>query len=208
MRVVKKCDDAQFQYDWLMAIPSWLRPSGLEIYNGALSYDFIDGQTPRDYYDVWLMMKQDVWGGMGLTVDRNQYCSYVAGLTDDNMSRVLRIIDKSELTSVTRCHGDLTLYNCIETVENDLVLFDPNDCHGLPCQELDESKLLQSLDGFDYVHKGLPPLTHTIMFDCRKVHWALLITHYIRMLRHPDKISNVSQSFARERIKSIMEWIT
>lgn len=220
LRMVKNCPDATHQFAWLMKLPDYMRPPNLRWHEGAeanplneYSYDYVEGHHPRNWLTVWRIMDIYVWcGSEHLKYSQHEYCEYMRMIMIKLCNPAdavcyegfLDIIMKAELTPVARCHGDLTLYNVIMRKHHGMVLIDPGHCRGLPCRELDESKLMQSIDGFDVIHKGLPPACVIPKFQARKVHWALLATHYIRMLRH---VQDESLAFAYNRIAQIKEMI-
>src|SRR6266478_5059826 len=152
MRVVKTCQDANAQVKWFDSVRDGYKPKDIvsQLPN-QYSYKFVIGHAPRDPMAVWLDAGYAIWDGVEtLPMDRRAYIDYVESIEPHDC---FDLIDTKRLTPVHNCHGDLTLYNCIEQPHDSKIIFlDPGNCRGLPCKELDEAKILQSCDGFDTVH--------------------------------------------------------
>lgn len=93
----------------------------------------------------------------------------------------------SEFHPVNLVHGDATLCNFVVGVNGTTTAIDPGQHRGLCCREIDEAKLLQTDCGWDYIrHNQCSPLDRAdAYFEIRRVHQLLLITHFVRLLRHP-----------------------
>jgi hypothetical protein len=214
MRITKQCNDARDQYMWLKSIPKCAPKNLLLVKGNTIEYDFIDGHHPRDWKDVHDEMIGIWHHGINkrLDMDGDSYIEYVVkraielGLERKRIEKALSCIVKDPLTQVTFCHGDLTLYNVLKT-QDGIVLIDPGNPRGLPCQEIDEAKIMQSLDGFDCVYRNLPQANIVPTFPARKVHWALLLSHYIRMLRHIER-HRAACNFAKQRIRQLTGLLT
>jgi hypothetical protein len=195
-------------YRWYMSVPSRVRPE--QVYPQGdynLIYSFIDGQHPIHWSPVWRAASFYLWGDLADAADRVtgeqriNYVNYCCGVEAQLFNRVkLRraydVIYESHLTPVKICHGDLTFANCIHT-EQGIVFIDPGCARGLPCREIDEAKLMQSLDGFDELYRNHQPPSLATPFPARPVHKALLATHYLRLLRHIKKESCVRLALQR-----------
>ena len=214
MRVVKKIDGEVIAEFYHGLSPQCIPPN-LVIEKRHLSYDFIEGITPFEWKVVWDWSEEYIWHlsphvplGDGFDVER--YASYMLSVLcyteiKIDIDKLLKIIEEADYTPVWKCHGDLTLKNCVQTVTGEIIYLDPGNARGLPCREQDESKILQSLDGFDCVYRGHMLPAGWPRMEVRKIHWALLVCHYLRLLRHVTH--EPSLQFARHRIKTISEWI-
>ncbi len=102
-------------------------------------------------------------------------------------AKALAALPSSEFHPVNLVHGDATLCNFVVGVNGRSTAIDPGQHRGLCCREIDEAKLLQTACGWDHIrHNQSPPLDmigHYV--DTRRVHQLLLITHFVRLLRHP-----------------------
>lgn len=212
---VTKTDPGGHAYKWFQSLPSLNRPMNCELVNNELlSYDFIEGTHPRNWQYLHEVAAQVIWGVHPpmcdtLEIDRTRYCAYMyncaAALKMRPPERAIHRIMTEPLTPVLKCHGDLTFANVILTREGNYVFIDPGDDRGLPCRELDESKIMQSLDGFDVIYRNWEDPSGYPRFPARRVHWALLVTHYYRLLRHVS--FEPALAFARDRINDIEEML-
>jgi hypothetical protein len=202
-RIIKR-DPSRSQFNWLNKVQG-VAPSGLQYhYSDEFSYDMAIGQhpTPTQLYDG---LNMHVWPmGELLLFDRYAYITYCQ-TKGPLPSWVIREIETAELTPVGNCHGDATCKNAIWDVHQDrLVLFDPGNARGLPCREIDEAKILQSMDGFDEYWLDHPPIPYQRPFKIRRIHLALLYTHYLRILAHDDlQQPHVAHEFARSRMEEL-----
>lgn len=203
--VTKHVENAHAYVQRWFNIPERHRPTNIKAidYN-TVQYDYVEGEHPRNWYDVYLVAFTQLWGKYqtAYSGDRNIYLKYVKSLSPQPLGWVEDCILNAKLTHADFVHGDLTLANCILTPDHRIVFIDLGYHRGLPCREIDESKILQSLDGFDQVYRGWAPFDPDIeRMHARPIHWALLATHYIRMLRH---VSPIGVEFALKRIKEIV----
>lgn len=106
-----------------------------------------------------------------------------------------------KLTPVKTCHGDLTLENVMYRGDV-LVFIDPGYHRGLPCRELDRAKLLQSHDGWHQAKTGHRVDTWPSMPHNAAV-LTLLMTHYLRILRHNHPLH--CKCFAEQRMRELLE---
>jgi len=194
------------EYVRLMEIKERWRPRNLEFKDGTLSMDYTDGRPPVDIMPVWEAANEAMWlGEVDTHIDVEEYMHHLAVvLNDDSRSgKVLAFIRANlvDLTPVRFCHGDLTLYNVIQS-QHDLIFIDPCGCHGLPCREMDESKMMQSLDGFGLIFRGLPQPNMMPRFTFKPAHFALLCSHYVRMLPHVSW-HEAAFRFANRRIEEL-----
>lgn len=189
------------QARWLEEAPHAVVPSNIKVHIDCYSYDFVEGKHPTDWRKV-MRQAELLWGWQGCTpleIDVGAYIRYCEERWVPEAC--LREIRKAKLTPVAMCHGDMTFANAIETRDGDIIFIDPGEHRGLPCRELDEAKILQSLDGFDVVYRGWAQPMAYPKFPTRRIHWALLATHYARLLRHVKH--EPSLAFARQRIEEI-----
>lgn len=202
MRIIKS-DSDRHQASWYAQAPAGLIPSGLELTGTLLSYDFVQGQHPTDWQAVH-RAASGFWAmpGPTLPIDPERYIDYCCA-DHPVLAREIRV---AVLTPVALCHGDMTLANVIQDRTGRLTFIDPGYDRGLPCVELDEAKLLQSLDGFDVVYRGWQQPQAWPKMPTRRIHWALLATHYLRLLKHVEH--RPSRDFAQQRIKEICELLS
>ena len=173
-----------------MMIPETFRPSNITWENGIISYDYIDGAQSQCVATVWEHAKEALWEGKPQEIDRKAYIDYVK-MRCENFPYIP--MPDVELTPVRMTHGDLTMSNTIGNCK----FIDCGDSRGLECREIDEAKLLQSLDGFDVWKRNHLPAIGPAPFKIRKIHLWLLWTHYIRMWRHQPN------PFAFKRIEEL-----
>lgn len=186
-------NDAARVREFYTSLPLANQPTRVSV-GETLSYELVEGSYPRSVERVLEEARDAMWHTDGgyLPIDKDAYELYIRKLIDKLdrtwiAERALACIRSSELTPVVQCHGDLTLSNCIHTYDDRIVFIDPGHHRGLPCRELDEAKILQSLDGFDMLRYGHPVPLHTTPEWIRPVHWAILLTHYIRLIPHMKK---------------------
>ncbi len=174
----------------------------------TLEYQWVEGKHPTHWQPVWDAAKLAMWdtGISTVTNDKRfMYCRYVNDVAEkyrvpsEQTVRAFVCIIQSHLTPVRMTHGDLTFANVIETGLG-MTFIDPGNDRGLCCREIDEAKILQSMDGFDCAYRNWEPPRWQPAFPSRRVHIALLITHYIRMLRH---VNPTGCEFARQRIEQL-----
>ena len=217
MRVMKTGHDAKAQYERMKKMPTAVSPKNVMFSSTdnkkSFSYDWIDGQVLRDPNLAYSYAYAHMWTSNQEVQDINvdEYTSYcrvrACGVGFEPECDVAnKILMRSHFTPVEYCHGDMTLVNCLITPARQVFFIDPGFCRGLPCVELDVSKLLQSWDGWDEVRHGLDA-PKRMKTPIEKVHWALLITHYIRILKNGSKHPASSCNFACERIREIARWI-
>ena len=207
MRIVKTTPEGIASIERMQLLPEQCRPRRIVVNDDSASYDFVVGVEPtwREVHDTaaaWL------WGSGFGPVDKSDvevYKEYVIqksrplglyGIMDDLLCR----LRASDLHHADFCHHDLTLKNCVKTPRG-VVFLDPGVSRGLDCIEIDEAKLLQSLDGFDCVYLGHPSPPAYPRMCVRRCHYILLATHYIRLLHHVKDAA--ACSFARRRIMEI-----
>lgn len=144
------------------------------------------------------------------------------GLVKDVFSWFFNRMREITFTPVASCHGDLTLENVVcrrKVAENtgiemlDFVFIDPGHPRGLPCREMDEAKIMQSLEEhsnrnvangtfepiqrgtFDWYNEKLASLPHRV----------LLASHYLRLLRHAKKHPQWRVEHARKRLEELTQ---
>lgn len=216
MRYLKKepKDVVDFQLAAYEQMHGYQPTNIVRAHDEAYEYDWVEGMHCRQWKAVWDATKVACWDGDTQPIERynrEAYTHYVLCASIDthvsasHITAATSIILRAPLTPVRMCHGDLTFANVILHPHCGVILIDPGCDRGLTCREMDESKLLQSLDGFDEAYRGWTPTpAQSACFWPAPIHWALLLTHYVRMLRH---VNEVGQAFARRRIKEINEWL-
>ena len=188
------------------------RPTNIKrISECEFSYDFVNGPMCESIKDIWSAAKIAMWQGDTHIVSlnkRSQYVKYVLDLCDGlnsipQIEQGLLPILTDRLTPVRCVHGDMICCNVVSSQKlKHPVFIDPADCHGLKCQELDEAKLLTSYDGWEFVRLDERLNYGELPFEVRPVHTALLLSHYIRMLRYQkDEVYD----FAIKRIQEIVQ---
>ncbi len=213
--VTKCCEDAPHQFTSLMRLPEEIRPPKLAMpTESCLTYELVHGSHPTRIAPVWDAANRSIWAWADKPeeIDREKYLRYVYGVSKTEgvsmPSRLAESIRQDLVTLVGHVHGDLTLHNVIErSGSQQLIFIDPGHAHGMACRELDEAKLLQTLDGFCLLYRGcrVDP-GERLPVAVRRIHWALLWTHYVRLLRHMrSRKRKDCEIFARRRLSEIGE---
>lgn len=178
-------------------------------------YRWINGSHPTDPNQVWHAANLCIWDKTKthLNISRVSYYTYVVSrIAHDIDSTKLRLSlaeiadSKHLITPVHQCHGDLTLENVICDYGNNLVFIDPGNPRGLPCQEIDEAKIMQSTIGWEkakYNSRKSKEYKTLTVFEPRRIHWLLLLSHLVRLLRHEHP--SHALKWAKERITFILE---
>lgn len=159
-----------------------------------LEYELAQGRYPSTCEDVEQVLEDLDWAvwssGEELKIDADQYIRHCEQLVIKQRQFVWhecrRVIEKRavQATRVAHWHGDMTLANCVITQEDKTVFFDPAEHRGMPCRELDEAKIMQSLSGYDVLDWGASRLQHYFYFDWTPLHYALLGSHLLRLMPH------------------------
>lgn len=204
-RMDKRCsfEERDFQLRWFSSLDCGCVPSGLRPSDHGYSYDFVEGACPVDPSRIDALLQfcaSELWyAGTGplLVMKPRDYFGYVAdvactvGIDRRCMDWVFSHSKKCWFTPVRACHGDLTLENVVD-VGTGFVFIDPGRDRGLPCKELDEAKTVQWMEEIDAA-----PLPLTLE-RC-----VLLVTHYMRLLRHSAKHSSARCAHAARRIEQL-----
>jgi hypothetical protein len=217
MKVIKE-NVERWAYDRMWAWPARSKPSSLlyDEEDKTLEYDLVIGYTPTHWRHVHLNLRNTLWGEPNdpfvMEMDIAKYIAYIfellprVGYQEPMTTVILGIMQKlrdCKLTPVRDFHGDCTMQNVLLTSENSYKYFDPGLCHGLPCRELDEAKLLQSCNGFCELYRGTPtPVDANLFFPTKPV-MILSMSHYIRLLAHVKHAPSLE--FARSQITRLME---
>jgi len=216
MKYTKCCPDAEYQAYWLRKLPPAYRPADVKfVPPNKLEYEEIDGSTPNDWRLVHNAAHKAFWGERIRGIDETHVLDYVeyvllkgrtllSAAEQLRLMRLLGSLRPTDLTPAYATHGDLTLENTL-LVEGQVVFIDPGHDRGLQCREIDEAKILQSLDGWDYVRRPrcCQPVEQPHGFPARRVHWILLASHYVRLLCHQHPA--VAMNFARGRLSQLLE---
>lgn len=108
-------------------------------------------------------------------------------------------IASGKLRGAWEVHGDLTLENVIVRADGKgFTMIDPGHPRGLYCEELDITKLMQSVITHWEMAKG--KRTHAIDTGGWKIRpetLALLLSHWIRLLPHREKHNKVVLGYGR-----------
>lgn len=221
-RVTKQIDDHGRTRQFYDDLPNDCKPSNISFQDSCVAYDLVEGSYPRSIESVLEAAERAMWDlneDEPLAISRILYNSYVCEIAGRPgncgiayVNAAIGCIADHKLTPVHACHGDLTLSNCIHTWDDNIIFIDPGHHRGLPCRELDEAKILQSLDGFDMLRYGWPMLamkpTDHPRIVIKPVHYALLLTHYVRLIPHMHKRGRGELAmFAIKRIKELDEWL-
>ncbi len=192
-------DVLKHQINWYAQVYDIVIPRNItHMSEVEFKYDFVEGRLPTCVQDVRAVsaaLQQYVWckSDKFLAGDKAEYLRYIReknAIFKFNLYKIEDIILNATLTPVSLCHGDPTLENIIMSKDRGVVFIDPGCPRGLPCKEIDEAKILQSLDGWhDLKNPGCRLLCSTESFAWNEAHWALLATHYIRLLHHPHPIA-------------------
>lgn len=204
--IVKQCKDARHQYEWLRSLRYPAVPRGLRLFEDedAYEYERVPGTYPSDWRQVWRFAHQVIWS---LPVhnpvtrwDRDVYADYCVQKGCD--PRVMALLHGRKLTPVGTCHGDLTLGNVVMRGPGQYTFIDPGHHRGLPCRELEEAKLIQSLEGWDSVRWAAPfPLPYRDQLRRTVVHDVLLYANYVRIGHHDHP--RAALDFARRRADAL-----
>jgi len=102
-------------------------------------------------------------------------------------------------------HGDFTLENIIIDQEWDVVYIDPGVDRGLTVIEMDESKMLQSIiTQWEHIHRDRLPCRVPPPFEVLPEHIVLLLSHWIRLLAHPEKHSEEIQLYGVQQVVPLL----
>lgn len=203
--IKKYCEDALHQSRWLhrhgQVKCKLLGPAVLE-------YEWVEGQMCLDAKLIHDAAIFHIWESPGrcLVADPAAYIAYCRSIHLDGecWDDIYDVIINAQYTPVTSCHGDMTMENAIETEEGNVVFIDPGHTRKLNCRETDEAKLLQSIDGWHKAKYYEDPKVMDPPFEVKPVHWALLATHYGRLLRHASKHTPKSIRYARLRLEELL----
>lgn len=207
-RFYKEADDAAWQYLQMCKWDFEVRPHDMSLYDERLSYTYLPGAHAQDWRVVYNLAMRHVWKGVSTEVTTAEkiaymdYCVEIApNMYKDDLRRMLNMHLTAPLNKPRHMvHGDLTLYNVIVGADR-VQFFDPAPPR-LNCVEIDISKILQSLDGFGVVYRGEPqPMSYPRM-PTSPVVWALLVTHYVRLLRHVKH--DAALRFTHQRIQELL----
>lgn len=233
---LKRCDYATtvHQMNWYDEHHSSISPANVTICSDGFRYDYVEGECPvrpDRVPELIRFCEKSLWytDSPG-PLDRSAYLRYlatVAAKLDERehqfMGRYYRLreffvkIHDVQLTPVASVHGDLTLENVVYTGQNMLlnipprfVFIDPGYDRGLPCRELDEAKIMQSLDEMTNTSVWVAPHTGTVQsYEWLQeklkspAHRLLLASHYLRLLRHAAKHPAWRVEHARKRLEEL-----
>lgn len=214
---IKKLIESSYISSWFIAAPQHVLPRPIRFLGGVSDTDFIEmqyvnGRPPRTFAE-WHTAISPIWESElaesfadleSKRVDLSAYCRRVFEnwqrwplVVADAVKLTLAALHRETLTPVWMVHGDATFSNVmVEHSTGASRCFDPGYHRGLCVKEIDESKVLQSYDGFDELYRGLA--TPKLDWEPRPVHWLLLVTHYARLLRHVQCKKSIT--FAQMRI--------
>lgn len=242
-------DERDYQLEWFSKLKDH-SPRGLVKHFDGYSYEHVQGECPVRPERVPQLIQfcqRYLWSTMTTSLVSPpayvEYCMKVARqlrLTSVALFLERRMLNIGLLITPCRCHGDMTLENVVMTNEWEafagkltdfpqrkkiesgcsFILIDPGHDRGLPCRELDEAKIMQSLEELikirssqeDYSYPRLGFLQGYFGEEIWKwykeksqspVHQFLLATHYLRLLRHADKHPSWRIEHAERRLKEL-----
>lgn len=171
-------------------------------------YEYVEGNICGNIALIWYTAQIALWKNgpprpISLTARLNYY-KYVCDLWDEpseTIRKTLVPIITDPLTPISYAHGDMTCCNAILSTDDRIVFIDPADSHGLECREIDEAKLLQSRQGWEKIKYNKTLTYDDVPFEIRGVHRALLLSHYVRMLRYQSAL----YEYVLEKIKDLCE---
>jgi len=210
LRVRKVTDRAHIEYDKLKSFPGFVAPKNLALVPGGYEYDFVIGHPPNNWQLVYAACVPFWEYGKRLSIHVEGYFNHCIEVSTrvldkddrevfyDMISRHLRL---QNLTPVCFCHGDLTFANCIQSGTG-ITFIDPGLHYGMPCRELDEAKILQSLCRWEVVRYGWAEPDLSAPMKTKPIHWVLLATHLVRLLAHNH--SEDAYRWARFQLKEIL----
>ncbi len=233
--VVRKTGLDRYTSLWLEVVhhAAWMRdsihlrfvPHIRQISENGYEYSWINGRPPRSYNEfrdaatwLWGLKLPGFYKNIEIAdevakvlrpcfIDPEEYSHrfewHPVGRT---AGIALRDLPLSEFTPVAFTHGDMTFSNVIVGYDGlGAVLIDPGNHRGLCCRELDESKIMQSYDGFEAIYRGIVKPIHTVthVIKPRRVHHLLQISHYVRLLKHVT--CQESREFAELRISQLAD---
>lgn len=210
MRSTKKCRDdkeARFQALWLNVTGQNV---GAKAKGDTLHLTYFPGMMSNNWQAVWLAARDQLWNAKPATYQPYDPHAYVQYVEETHhcigyaWRSVFTMIRNAAYTPVSYCHGDMTLENVIICEHDPIRFIDPGYPRGLPTRELDESKLLQSLDGWHEIKWNQCPRSYPA-FKMKPIHVALLCTHYIRLLKHDHKPDLLE--FAHDRLEHWLAFI-
>lgn len=212
----KRCpvEETAHQMLWYMHVSPAHKPERIQACDGGIEMEQITPWVEPLLSTVWKTAKNVLW----LRDESKKLCpsTYVAyvqerlkltPLSDYNKLACIFLLNKlglqdaTTLTPVHCVHGDLTMENVYQRYDTLNVGFiDPGHVRWLPCQELDEAKLLQSAEGWKSFCMGGDELP----FTPTRLHHLLLLSHYIRLLAHPEKHTGYWLEWAHGRVRHMI----
>ena len=216
MRVVKNYNTVEQRdaaYAFYQSIGSYAPPEVDRQGNYTLRNMFVPGCYPHLWLHDVLYALERIHSGDDepLPLDMDEYIGNLhkrAGVAF-RLQHTLKVLEKyghKAQPVFGTVHGDCTLGNVIRKRDGDLVFIDPANPRGMPCVELDQSKLMQSLDGWEVIKYGLPQAvvcpTDWPRLEPNPLHYAFLATHYWRML--PYQVGDEQATrFAEMRLREL-----
>lgn len=222
---LKRCspEDRNHQLMWFRRNPS-ISPKDTHAQPEGYYYEWVEGECPvrpERLPDLLKFCEQKLWAPPGEDRRLDLYSQFylkhlVSVLFDldrpDSTQIMLNLLTLLPLynwtfTPVAECHGDLTLENVVDCGDR-FVFIDPGFHRGLPCRELDEAKLMQSLEELLYqrLNRWRPDSFVVDWYYAKTrslVHLALLLSHYVRLLRHAAKHPAWRVEHAKYRIEAL-----
>lgn len=197
------------------------RPGALKrVDEDTLEYNFIQGEECFDIAQILEAAYSGIWNHNSRRTkicNTSEYINYMHGLLAYHYSEletlgcnpgaafeIFERLSNCTLTPVFTTHGDMTLQNTIREAGSKYIRFiDPADDHLLRCRELDESKLLQSIDGWEIIARGwFRTIKNVKLINRSEANLILLLSHYIRMLRYQK---GNCKMFAYKRIFELID---
>lgn len=205
MKRVRKTEPAWLvdrQLAFFFHAPDGIIPSGIERESPTTySYDFFEGTHPRWGRSVaraHTLLRTCIWDEVDGSVDPSAYLEYIGLDIGEHLQ---------DLTPVIMTHGDPTLENILFT-QRRMIFIDPGWSR-LECREIDEAKMLQSLLTFwETIKRGWAPKKHSIPFEVRTSHIALLASHWYRLMKHRERHDRVIIEYGERILEYLLDFLT
>lgn len=224
-------EDSLHQVRWMTGLslstgnPN-LIPRNLKPEKFGYSYDFIEGECPVNpsrvpaliefcERNLWRQILASEW----IPMDVPKYACYIMEVAKgldlcDVGFKIASMLSCCTFSPVVACHGDLTLENVVwvpgwlpkDFYPGSFVFIDPGYDRGLPCRELDEAKIVQSMEEYQIrgnIIRG-DALDWLISRWDSSSHNVLLASHYLRLIRHEKKHPQWRVSHARKRLMELV----
>jgi hypothetical protein len=217
--------DIHRHLEFFARLPEGFKPTNIErVSETSYSYDRVAGHMPATQGEVRAVHEtanRILWRPTipisSSYIDqahKEDYIEYVQEkaaalwLNSEALANVFDIIRRTPLYRVDEVHGDLTLENVLITGVSQVVFIDPGHPRGLVCKELDQAKILQStFTKWDLMNGSSGSYWLHAPFVINPIHLALLATHWIRLLNHPERHNHKLIGFGQAVLQQLWERI-